>query len=59
MSRKTKSVRKFKSEGEERVFWEANDSSNLVDWTKAKRASFPNLKASTQSISLRLPVPFA
>jgi len=56
MSRKAKPVRKFKSEAEERAFWEANDSSNLVDWSKAKRASFPNLKTSTQSISLRLPI---
>lgn len=56
MSSKTKSVRKFKSEVEERAFWEANDSSNLVDWAKATRVNFPNLKISTQSISLRLPI---
>ncbi|MGH8730057.1 MAG: BrnA antitoxin family protein [Burkholderiales bacterium] len=56
MSRKAKPVRKFKSETEKRAFWEANDSSNLVDWSKSKRASFPNLTPSTQSISLRLPV---
>lgn len=56
MDSKTKSVRKFKSEAEERAFWEANDSSNLVDWTKATRVNFPNLKTSTQSISLRLPI---
>jgi predicted DNA binding CopG/RHH family protein len=28
----------------------------LVDWSKAKRVRLPNLKPSTQSISLRLPV---
>jgi len=27
-----------------------------VDWTEAKRAVLPNLKPSTQSISIRLPV---
>jgi len=27
-----------------------------VDWSKAERAQFPNLKPSTQTISIRLPV---
>jgi predicted DNA binding CopG/RHH family protein len=27
----------------------------LVDWSQARRAVFPNLKASTETISLRLP----
>ena len=46
----------FKSEAEERKFWEANDSTKLVDWSKAARVRLPNLKPTTQSISLRLPV---
>ena len=46
----------FRSEGQERVFWETHDSTALVDWSKAKRVRLPNLKPSTQSISLRLPV---
>ena len=46
----------FRSEAQERKFWEAHDSVGLVDWTKATRARLPNLKPSTQSISLRLPV---
>ena len=28
----------------------------LVDWSKAKRVIFPNLKPTTRKISLRLPV---
>ena len=52
---KVKRVPKFKSEQEEREFWEAHDSSDYVDWTKAKFASLPNLKLSTKTISLRLP----
>ncbi|MFT5083116.1 MAG: hypothetical protein ACI9Y1_001153 [Lentisphaeria bacterium] len=36
---KTKSVPQFKSETEEREFWENNDSSDFVDWGKAKRAA--------------------
>ena len=46
----------FKSEAEERKFWEANDSAKLVDWSKAERVRLPNLKPTTQSISLRLPL---
>jgi predicted DNA binding CopG/RHH family protein len=49
-------VPEFKSEAQERKFWEAHDSAGLVDWSKAKRVRLPNLKPSTQSISLRLPV---
>ena len=53
---KIKSIPKFRSEAEERRFWETHDSSGYVDWSKAKRVRFPNLKPSTTSISLRLPV---
>lgn len=50
-----KKIPDFKSEAEERAFWEKHDSSDYVDWTKAERASMPNLKPSTKTISLRLP----
>lgn len=53
--RKAKKVPEFKSEAEERAFWETHDSSDYVDWGKAQAASFPNLKPSTKTISLRLP----
>jgi predicted DNA binding CopG/RHH family protein len=53
---KIKSIPNFRSEAEERRFWETHDSSDYVDWSKAKRVRFPNLKPSTTSISLRLPV---
>ena len=55
MTARTK-VPKFKSEAQERSFRETHDSAKLVDWSKAKRVHLPNLKPSTQSISLRLPV---
>ena len=54
--KKLKSLPTFKSEAEERQFWETHDSADYVDLSKAKRARFPNLKPSTQSISLRLPL---
>ena len=56
MKKKLKSIPKFRSEAEERRFWETRDSSNYVDWNKAERVRVPNLKPSTESISLRLPV---
>jgi predicted DNA binding CopG/RHH family protein len=55
MSRKRKTVPHFKSEAAERKFWEAHDSAGLIEWSKAERVTFPNLKPTTQSISLRLP----
>ena len=45
----------FRSEAEERHFWETHDASPFVDWSKARVALFPNLKPSTETISLRLP----
>lgn len=56
MSRKRKSIPTFKSEAEERVFWESHDSTDYVDWSRAERVRFPHLKPSTKAISLRLPV---
>ena len=56
MKSKLKPIPKFKTEAEERIFWETHDSSGYVDWSTAQRVRFPNLKPSTQAISLRLPV---
>jgi predicted DNA binding CopG/RHH family protein len=47
----------FSSEAEERKFWETHDTSDYVDWSRARSVSFPNLKPSTTTISLRLPAP--
>ena len=53
--KKLKKVPTFKSEEEEFEFWSTHDSTEYVDWSKAARTSFPNLKPSTKTISLRLP----
>ncbi len=45
----------FKTEDEERKFWDENDSTGYIDWKKAKRVVLPNLKPSVKTISLRLP----
>lgn len=55
-SAKAKHVPKFRSEAAERKFWETHDSTGYVDWSKAERARLPNLKPSTQTISLRIPL---
>jgi len=46
---------RFKNEDEEREFWATHDSADYLDWKNAQKAVFPNLKASTSHISLRLP----
>ena len=58
MSTPLKRVPEFRSEEEEREFWAAkgSDSTQYLDWSKARPARFPNLKPSTRAISLRLPV---
>ena len=50
-----KSIPRFRSEAAERSFWETHDTADFVDWSQSRAARFPNLKPSTQSISLRLP----
>jgi predicted DNA binding CopG/RHH family protein len=52
---KLKSIPVFKTEADERRFWETHDSTDYIDWSKAQRVRFPNLKPSTTAISIRLP----
>jgi len=50
-----KPIPEFASEAAEREFWETADSTEYLDWTKAEKIRFPNLKPSNTAISLRLP----
>ena len=52
---KVKAIPKFKTEAEERAFWEKHDSSDYVNWKQAQSVAMPKLKPSTKTISLRLP----
>ena len=54
MPKKLKEVPRFRSEAEERQFWEKHDTADYFDLSKAQRARFPNLKLSTTTISLRM-----
>ncbi len=53
--KKLKPIPKFRNEKEEARFWAVHDSAEYVDYSKAKRVLFPNLKPSTKTISIRLP----
>ena len=48
-------IPKFKNEDEEREFWSKIDLSDYLEPSDLVDVSFPNLKPSTRSISLRLP----
>ncbi len=54
--RKLKPIPRFKNEDEERAFWATHDSTDYLDWNKAVWVTFPNLKPTTTTISIRLPV---
>ena len=55
MTKLNKKVPKFKSEDEERNYWAKTDVTEHFDVSIGKKMNFPNLKPSTQTISLRLP----
>lgn len=57
MPKQLKEIPRFTNEDEEREFWASHDSTEYVDWDKADLAVFPQLKPTTKSISLRLPLP--
>ena len=50
-----KQIPEFKNEDEERAFWATHDSTEYMDWSQAERVTFPKLKPSTKTISLRMP----
>ncbi|HIP51429.1 MAG TPA: hypothetical protein EYG94_04995 [Campylobacterales bacterium] len=52
----TKTIPTFRDENEERVFWEKHDATEYFNTSKVKMVRFPNLKKTTKSISIRLPV---
>ena len=54
-SKKLKPIPTFRNEEEEFEFWSNHDFTDYLDLSKAKQVTFPNLKPSTERISLRLP----
>ena len=57
MNKPRKAIPPFKTEAQERAFWETSgrDSTSHLDWSAAQRVTLSNLKPSTKTISLRLP----
>jgi len=55
MKQKLKRIPKFKSEKEERKFWQKVDSTEYIDYSKIEKISFPNLKLTSKPITIRLP----
>lgn len=55
MAKVIKKIPKFKTENEERDYWAKNDVTEYFKVSSGKKMNFPNLKPSTQTISLRLP----
>jgi predicted DNA binding CopG/RHH family protein len=57
LKKKIKKIPVFRSEDLEREFWKTHDSMDYIDWSKAVlNPKLPNLKMSTQTISIRLPL---
>ena len=52
---KLKRIPKFKSEKQEREFWQNVDSTGYVDYTNLEKWSFPNLKLTSRSVTIRIP----
>ncbi len=48
MHKQLKPIPHFRTEAEERAFWETHDSADYVDWSQAVRARFPNLRPTPQ-----------
>ncbi len=55
MRTKPKKIPKFKNEDEERDFWGTHSPLDYFDLSTARRMTFPNLKPTTKTISIRLP----
>ncbi len=48
-------IPKFKNENEEAAFWSRIDLSEYLEPSDFERVSFPNLKPTSRSISIRIP----
>lgn len=53
--KKSLKLPKFKNEDEEREFWWKIDLSEYFEPSDFERVSFPNLKPTSKSISIRIP----
>lgn len=54
-NKKIKKLPVFKNEDEEMEFWDKHELSDVFDVSKGVNAVFPNLKPSTQAVTVRMP----
>lgn len=54
MTKNKKPIPKFASEDEEREFWSREDTTDSLDWSKARRVHFPNLEPTFKKVSVSL-----
>ena len=55
MKKRDKRIPKFKNEDEEREFWATHSPLDYFDSSSIRKGSFPSLKPSLKSISIRIP----
>ena len=55
MGSKLKKVPKHRNEDQERSFWANTDSTDYIDWSRARPLLLPGLKPTLKTISIRLP----
>jgi len=48
-------IPEFRNEDEEREFWATHDSTDYVNWKKARQVVLSEVRPSLKTISLRLP----
>lgn len=53
--KRLKKIPKFKDEDAEREFWSKADSTEYIDWSKARKLVLPKFRPTLRTISLRLP----
>jgi len=53
--KRLKKIPRFKDEDAEREFWSTADSTEYVDWSKARAMVLPKFRPTLRTISLRLP----
>src|SRR3989338_11643934 len=55
IKKQIKKLPSFRSEDDERKYWATHELSDMFDMTRGADVTFPNLKPSTKTITIRVP----
>ena len=55
IKKQIKKLPSFRSEDDERKYWATHELSDMFDMTRGADITFPNLKPSTKTITIRVP----